>query len=275
MTLPFTVIRRQVDRDHKDRPLIIPPGGGKPTAYARTTKFIECLEDPYTLTRWHLGSVARGVAHNPAIADTITGLDPDADDYRRTLSELVDKAHGAAGGNDKRERGTRLHTLTERLDRGEALGVVTPTEHAAVAAYAKAMEAVDGIEAIEELVVLDDYKVAGTPDRIVNIGGTRFILDLKTGSVAYGQLRMSMQLACYANSAAYDLDTGERSPLDVYPTAGIIAHLDVDQGTCDLHWIDLARGWAHIPLCAQVRASRNVRDLMRPLTLQMSSRQPA
>ena len=40
-----------IPRDHWNRPLVVPPGGGNPVPYTRCTTFIDPLEDQYNLTQ--------------------------------------------------------------------------------------------------------------------------------------------------------------------------------------------------------------------------------
>jgi hypothetical protein len=124
-------------------------------------------------------------------------------------------------------------------------------------------------------VVLDELKIAGTPDRIGRFEGVdpdgqpagHLITDLKTGRTDYGALKMSMQLAGYSRSKLYDKDDGSRTdfPADINLRWGIIINLPPGSGVCIVQWIDLSIGWEALLLAKDVRATRNKgRKVFRP-----------
>lgn len=126
------------------------------------------------------------------------------------------------------DRGTHIHLLTERFDRrqsykdliadGENLGITEAQQVAAVTAWAR-MLADNGLEvvAIEQPVVDDGWRCAGTLDRVVRLtrdlrfvldtgamvipAGTYVVLDLKTGGL---RKTAAVQVASYAASVPYD-----------------------------------------------------------------------
>src|SRR5689334_2925212 len=61
----FTTPAPQVPRDRWQRPLVVPPKGGKPVAYTRCTTFVGCLEDTFNLSRWQQRMVALGLNDRP------------------------------------------------------------------------------------------------------------------------------------------------------------------------------------------------------------------
>jgi hypothetical protein len=260
----------KVPRDRWDRPLIVPPSGGKAVPYQRVTTFIDCVEDKSTLTRWAKRMVLIGACADPSII-TEASATGDPRDHNR----LAERALEAAKANDKREKGTHLHALSEYVDRGEPLpAVVTPDggppaevsdqDRADMEAYRLAMDPLD-VEHIETLTVHDGLRVAGTPDRIVRYQGRFYIADLKTGSVDFGALKMAMQLAIYSRSEFYDHETQSRAPLpSVDQDRAIIAHLPAGSGTCSLLWLDIAAGWAAVDVARRVREARALKNVLSP-----------
>ncbi len=211
-----------------------------------------------------------GACIDPSIIEAAS-LTGDKRDHNR----LAEQALEAAKANDKREKGTHLHALSEYVDRGEELPLfVTPEggspvdvsdqDRADMEAYRLAMEPLT-VEHIETLTVLDDLQVSGTPDRIVRHQGRAFIADLKTGSVDFGALKMAMQLAIYSRSVFYDHLTATRTPLpDVDQDRAIIVHLPAGSGTCSLLWLDIATGWRAVQVAAEVHKARSVKNVLQP-----------
>ena len=90
------------------------------------------------------------------------------------------------------------------------------------------------------------------------------IFDLKTGSIDYGIGKIAMQLAVYAHSAIYNVDTHERTAHNADKTIGIIAHLPAGSGTCELIEVDLVAGWDAVQLAKEVREWRTRKGLSKP-----------
>ncbi|MFF4244290.1 hypothetical protein ACFYY2_07420 [Streptomyces sp. NPDC001822] len=289
-----------VPRDGWDRPLIIPPQGGKPVALTRTTTFIDCIEDKSALTDWGKRMTLVGASMRPSILQAVQQLDPEDPDDKRELNRLVEQAVNLSGANRKREKGTHLHALSEYVDRGEPLPAGTATlDLRDMSAYMGATVVFE-VKAVERFVVVPELGTGGTFDRLLEYEGPdpdgrpikgRFIGDLKTGSVQYGALKMAAQLAVYAHGRFYDytrfpVDRADKKafaawkkrqvpaeeaaqaytslPGDVSRKWGIIINLPAGSGECTLHWVDLEIGWAAARLAKDIRAMRSVKGAMRP-----------
>jgi hypothetical protein len=298
----------EVPRDGWGRPLIIPRTGGKPAGHTRTTTFIDCIEDKSNLIDWGKRMVLVGASKYPSLLDSARGLSPEDD--KKALDALAERATNLSGANDKREKGTHLHTLSEYVDRGEPLPPGTSgADLADMAAYM--METVSlTVHAVEQFVVVNELKVAGTFDRMYEYAGPDpygnpidglFIGDLKTGSVRYGALKMAMQLAIYSRGERYDysrfpIDTQDKKALAAWKKAevsavdaeqayadlppvnrdwGIIVHLPAGQAECKLYWVDLNMGWEAAKLALQIRAMRSTKNAMRPFVSQVTEAQVA
>lgn len=177
----------------------------------------------------------------------------------------------------------------EPIDAKLAAGEITPTDHASIVAYGVAMDAA-GIKVVaSEVIIVNDGEVepwpdangdvpilkgtgkprthrvgayAGRFDRIVlakrpgDARASRVIADIKSGRLDYGLAKVEQQVAMYADGQAYDLETGERTPLGAVKSWGLVIHLPQGEGTCTIHVLDLARGRKANGLSAQVRAHR-------------------
>ncbi|WJN62655.1 Cas4 family exonuclease [Streptomyces phage phiScoe10] len=292
-------------RDGWDRPLIVPKAGGKPVGHTRTTTFIDCIEDKSNLIDWGKRMTLVGAAKQPTLLEAVRELDPEDKEDKRKLNALAERATDVSGANDKREKGTHLHTLSEYVDRGEPLPFGTPKQDVEdMAAYMMATSVLK-VRAVEQFVVVNELNVGGTFDRTYEYEGPDpfgkpisglFIGDLKTGSVEYGALKMASQLAIYSRGEKYDhslfpvdrddkkaftawkktvVDADEAakaySPLPpVNQDWGIIVHLPAGKGECTLYWVDLNIGWAMAKLALEIRKARSTRNAMRPFVSQLT-----
>jgi len=268
MTIAYEAV--EIERDRFGRPLIAPPTGkGKKVPYRRCTTFVGALDETYQLQQWMKRQVVLGMGQRSDLVLAAAAADP-AD--KKLLNGIAEQAHEAAGGSAAATRGTALHSLTERVDRGQPLGVVPDEFKADIEAYKRATDGIEWV-GIETLRVHDDLKVAGTPDRIGRFpwSDRLVISDVKTGSMAdYAVPKMAMQLAVYARSVAYDIATDKRTedPGEIDLNRGVIIHLPAGQGRCDLYEIDIALGWGACLIAKQVWTWRGRKGLTRPMTLE-------
>lgn len=244
-------------------------------AYTRTTTFIDVLDDKSNLMSWEGRMVLLGVATDPTLTDGVLDYDRDSREGKDALDRRAKAAKQLAGSEDKADKGTFLHGLSERIDQGQNLpDTASINDIIDTHAYAEGTVSHLKIRHIEQLVVSDHYKVAGTPDRVsearepgnpllVAPDGYQFepgellITDLKTGRVDYGALKMAMQLSMYANSKGYDKDTGKRFEMEnLNREWGLIMHVAAGSGVCDVYWADLVLGWRAVELAWQVREIR-------------------
>src|SRR5215831_14489249 len=103
----FDPIPPAIRRDRWLRPLVVPPGGGKPVPYTRCTTYVSALEDTYNLSRWQQRMVAIGLAERQ---DLLLAVAAHRDD-KAHLNELCEKALEAAKGSAPATTGTALHKL--------------------------------------------------------------------------------------------------------------------------------------------------------------------
>jgi hypothetical protein len=269
-------------------------------SYTRTTTHIDVLDDKSNIEAWQMRMVLVGVARDTSLINDVTTLYAEQQDAEKRLRDLLPsaddgeifdakaavkapkdalnrKAQAAkktAGAEDKADKGTELHGLSEMVDLGQELPHGISFEDVLdLDAYRRISEGFHIIH-MEQLVVSDALKVAGTPDRVsewrgdhpliapdgteyVPNSGVRLITDLKTGTVEYGGLKMAMQLAIYANSDLYDPESGERMPLEnICRKWGIIMNVPAGTGEGARYWADLTLGWRAVEVAGLVREMR-------------------
>lgn len=259
MTTTPELVNTEIPRDRYGRPMVLAPGSkSKRVSYRRTTTFVGCLEDTYNLMAWKNRQVAIGMGQRPDLVLAAASTDPDD---KKRFNEIAEKACEHALASASATTGTSLHALTERLDRGQKLGHVPDPYGADLKAYEKAIAGIEftGIEAFR---VHDEWKIAGTTDRVGYYNGRLTIMDIKTGSIDFPH-KMAMQLAMYARSVPYDIATDTRGadPQPVDLNTGIIIHLPAGQGSCDLYEIDIAKGWGACLIAQQVWRWRSEKNL--------------
>lgn len=237
------------------------PATGEPAKWSRTTTFIKRLDDTFALTEWRLQRVVLGLARREDLyAEACTLSDGDDLD---AINELVSAAHDAAEGNHGRRVGSALHRFTERVNRGEESGA--PARWAPkVELYQAALKAhalVVVPDLIERTVVNLTYGCAGTFDNglLDALTGRLVVGDLKSKRKIYGYGSEALQFAMYAyGDAMWDPVAGVY--VDMPPFDRDVAKmiwLPVAGDTCEVHDVDIARGWEMLKLCDQVRLWQN------------------
>lgn len=274
MTDLFDTPAVEIKRDRWGRPLITPPGGGKPIGYTRASSLGSALEDNYGLTLWKQRMTALGVASR---RDLVLAANANRED-KNELNKVVEQAMEAAQSSARASIGTSMHAYAEMVDRGQDPGYI-PEEFAAdLAAYRALTEPLFEHIAIEQFCVCDELKVAGTPDRVSRLrqpltapddttipAGDVVITDEKTsGSMDFGAIKFAVQLAVYAHGTAYDPATGDRTPWPGLPRHdwALIVHCPAGEGTAQLYWVNVAAGWDLAQLSVHVRGQRSRKDLV-------------
>jgi len=256
--------------------------------YGRPSSLGKQIENMTNLQKWSERAVALGCFLTPDMFAELAELEPEQlnlDDAqtRELLDTIAVHGKAAAQAGIAAERGTHTHALTEDIDlerdwierarAGEDLGIPADAQRALIDAWEQMLEA-SGLEilAVEAAVVDDWWRQAGTLDRIARLGrdlsfvlpggekvtlpaGTVVVLDVKTGRLRADRGIVSywhgyaVQVASYAQSVPYDVDTGQRSewPWPIEQRWAIIAHLDVlaaldGHATCRLVLVSLDAG---------------------------------
>jgi len=249
----FTAPTEAIKRDRWGRPLIEPVGGGKAIPYTRVSTLAKALDDKTALTKWMQRMVLQGVTARPDLVALAAAAQGDP----KQLSGIVEQAMSAAESDRAANLGTAIHTFTERIDEGKPLDTF-PIEHRAdLAAYQAAMSSIE-IVATELFVVTDEVEAAGTFDRLVRLpDGRVMVADVKTGAnedkYPHG---VATQIAIYSHGHLYDPKEGRKAHLPtvgVSTDTGLLIHMPVNTGTCNLYLIDLTTGWKLAQTAVAVR----------------------
>jgi hypothetical protein len=252
-------MRQEIDRDRYGRPLVVPNKGGKPVAYTRATTIANSLDDAAALTAWKMRMAAIGLTVRKDLLLAINA----AQDDKMAINKYIEDAMEVAGASKAATIGTALHSYAERLDLGQDIGLVPDEWAGDILAYEKTTKQLNKIF-IEQFCVLDKYKIAGTPDRIVEYKGERFIADIKTGRIDHPN-NIAIQLAIYAHGSPYDIATGRRGTWgEINKKKAIIIHLPAGTGLCKLVWLDIAEGYKGLQFAMKVRQWRDKKGLATP-----------
>jgi hypothetical protein len=185
---------------------------------------------------------------------------------KKKLQEIADAAKEHAQASAGANIGTALHSLTEDIDNGRTLGHIPEPYPADLKAYEAATKGIEWVS-IESFRVHDEFRVAGTTDRLAWYRGRLVIMDLKTSpnenpiSYPHGP---AMQLAMYAHSTPYDIPTDTRvsDPAPVNLQTAYIISLPAGYGRCEIRPVDIAKGWGACLLATQVWKWRDTDNLI-------------
>lgn len=267
-------------RDRWGRPYVSNDGGplkfvkGKATpvnaeGYTRVSTLAGALDDKSSLIDWASANAMVGMVKDPSVSAQIGSLtskygDPwYAPEGKKALKPLIKRAQEAGGSDRASGLGTSVHEFTEVIDEGRwpefAPAELVPWLHA----YRERMEGFECL-GMEMFVVNDELKTAGSFDRVWRMPDGRVVVgDLKSGrSDNTYPLKVSLQVAVYANSERYDQATGERSPIhpDLDLTTGLLVHAPILGGgkpEVKVYPLDLVRGLELARLAVQVREARS------------------
>lgn len=253
----------EIPRDRWGRPLIDPPGGGKPKPYTRVSTLSKTLDDKTALSKWMCRQTAIGLAQRPDLV-ALVASDPDS---KRQVGDAVEQAMVAAKSDAAANRGTTIHSFTEQIDRGTFDPTFVDAEMLAdLRAYRDTMAPIK-IDAIETFVVQDQIEAAGTFDRIVTLpDGRTMVADIKTGQYepkfphsATTQIAVYSRGTEYAPGARAEQSLAERYNID--QQHGLLIHLPAGSAKCDLYLLDLEVGWALATVAHRVRAMQKAKPI--------------
>lgn len=252
-----------IARDRWGRPLIPPPGGGKPIPYTRVSTLAKALDETSALSKWMCRRVAEGMGTRPDLVALAAARRGDEKELGRVAEAAMDAAKSDAAANT----GTALHTFAEQVDEGHIDITDVPEPHRAdIAAYRGALESAGiVVAACEKFVICEELTAAGTFDRLLALPDGRLVIgDIKTSrnpKTDYLALPTAIQVAVYARGALFDPATGARTPLPADKAEGILIHVPQGSGTATLHRLDLATGWIAANLAWDVRSTRKLKPV--------------
>ena len=253
--------RAEPDRDQYGRYKLPEPETKELKAWTRATTIASTLGNTWALEAWKMRQVARGIARYPSLRAKLVGIDPMqatlAPHEKKLLNEVCQEAMDRVGSSDKADVGTSIHAMCEQLDLGEREIADYPEEfHGDLVAYTGGLAAHEVTilpDWVERIVINPEIGSAGTLDRIVAYGGGTYIADIKTGSLDFSLLDISIQLSIYANAVGAWTGEGYEPLPDVSKTDALVLHLPAGKANFSLWVIDIAYGWEQAKLSRDVR----------------------
>lgn len=268
MSIPLSALPAAADewrRDRWGRYLILPPDEDSPVGYTRMTTVAKALDDGGGLANWKATLAICGVIMRRGLRTqweahiAQTNGDPwyHGQASKARCKALVEECATAGGATDRRDTGTSLHSLTALVDLDRPPTHLTPETERDLRAYTDTL-AEAGITVVpgmvEQTIVIDHHRVAGTFDRLYSVPGFALPLigDLKTGTdLSYSWQSIAVQLAGYSRGDALyrqgpapDGSEDVRSPMpEVDQDHGLICWLNAGTGECELYVVNLTAGW--------------------------------
>ena len=228
--------------------------------YGRPSSFGKLISDDWSLFKWLERNTVLGIAMDPQLLRILDDVAAEGMTENQALDAIAAKAHDPDHADTKlaADRGTFCHVLTEWADAGMTgtppwcdprFDLTDKMVDAVAAGWLRLLED-NGLEllASEATVINDEYRLAGTLDRLARLtkplvfdditipAGTVIVLDIKTSKLNPGTDgtpvwwdSYPLQLAAYAGSKMYDPDTDTRSewPFTIDQYHAVIAHLDI------------------------------------------------
>jgi hypothetical protein len=260
-----------VPRDRYGR-YLLPDESGDNTGWTRATTFAATLAEAHGLRIYEQRQVVLGMGRRPdlvTLASTIAGPED-----KKALGAIVDSAHEAAGTQAKANRGTAVHkaiqVVEQAADRDAAIAATPAELRGDVIGYFRAIDDAKitiSPALIERVVIVPQYRVAGTPDNyVICPDGKWRVLDKKTGNLDYASIEFAVQLALYANAKALrNYGTNSYEPLpEIATDYAIIAHVVPGTGRTELMRVNIAWGWAWARTCAEVMDIRKTKNVITP-----------
>jgi hypothetical protein len=224
--------------------------------YARPSSYADCLDDKFALTEWRIFKAMQGVARSRPLQIEVNAV---KEEDKVQQKKLRDKALDKGSANDKADMGTGLHAMTARYEDQSDVDFDPPAEYLPdLEAYGETLKRFGLVsEMVEVPMVNDDFRAAGTADRIYRAiwplrtpdgtwlqPGELILGDLKTGQkLDFSTPNHCVQLALYATGVLYDLETNTRLPTPpINQRWTLLVHLPYGSGKCKLMWCPIDVG---------------------------------
>lgn len=260
----------QIIFDDLGRYVVPDPDSDNPNAVRhiqRTSDLVHSVSNTELLDKWQDRMIVQGLAVEPQLLARVD-LNQDKRALKTNLQQIAAQAFTASGAEVRRERGSQLHYFIEAVLTQCATLEQIPPEYrdevrAAITAHQAAGIEIGAVGTIERTLYNREADVCGTADlmpvRMPN--GMYLVDDWKTGDdLDWSWAEIAMQLAVYANAdLMLEWDTTGAGSWKWVPapivekTVALVAHVPVDEKTCDIYQIDIERGWRGVKLALMVR----------------------
>jgi hypothetical protein len=224
--------------------------------YSRPSGYAKCLDDEQALITWKIWKAMQGVARSPALQTQISAT---KEEDKESQKALRDAALDKGTANEKADMGTGLHAMTARAEDSSDVDFDPPEQYRPdLDAYVDCLATYGLVsEMVEVPMVNDDFRAAGTADRIYRLTlplqtpdgtvlepGDLVLGDLKTGQkLDFSLPGYCVQMALYATGVLYDLTTQMRlSTPPINQNWTLLVHLPFGSGRCTLLWVPIATG---------------------------------
>jgi hypothetical protein len=233
-----------------------PENPDKMLRYSRPSGYGKVLDDEMALTEWRIWKAMNGVATSPALAAEVVAT---KDEDRLGKKALREKALDKGTANEAADMGTALHAMTHRTEDDTDVDFAPAEQYVPdLDAYMNCLRQYGLVsEMIEVPLVNDEFRAAGTADRIFRLtkaltapdgsiidAGTLVLGDIKTGKkLDFSLPGYAIQMALYAQGTLYDVVTNRRLPTPkINNEWTILIHLPVGQAKCELLWLSIEIG---------------------------------
>jgi hypothetical protein len=255
--------------------------GPRKGGWQRVTTLVKAIGDARALDLWHQRLLILAMVKRPDLYDLAcaTVATTPEESLRGELESLAGKLLNAVGADEGANLGTAFHGFTEARDLGMQ-DFARVRWHGKLTNYRNGLEEQGLIvksEFVERRVVVLEYGLAGTLDRIVydRIADMYRIADLKSVKKFWTWLEFAAQFAAYAMAdamwdrakmcyvempkVAQDFGVAVWMPVHGYlpedTSRGVTSH--GDEHGVDFFDVDLSKGREALALCARVDRIRS------------------
>lgn len=267
----------EFERDHWDRPLLVPPGGGKREPYTRMSTLAKWASNQEGLGYWQEMTSALAVAAAPDISAILAQQTYETCN-RKSVKGYIREARSRAGYTVAANWGTAIHLGTEDRHAYIPGHIKDPcdwyesemsrfgfthvdTEFKVGNRIIYAAGTCDHLYLCPEGMYVELPETPLFPAERVDLSGRVIAGDKKTG--AFRPINFCAQIAGYANGERYDTFTDTWSPIhpDLEKRVGLSAHIPFRDGGACFGFLDLRMGWEVMKAAALLHAQRDGRFL--------------
>lgn len=231
----------KIPRDNYGRPKLYPPEGGPRVSYSRCSTLAKDIDKASDgLFKYYQANAMIGMAQTPSLLNRVKAIIAKGgnwDKEKGALKEIAKTAETIGGNTNKADRGTSIHDYAEAIEidpDGFDWAAVEEDLKGPLDGYYEFISSKSALSYIAREVFLSVnvpmktptgnafvLRAAGSADRICEIGGKRYMVDIKTGKDDEYRMGVSGQLALYVEGQLYqDNEVRQDVPwADFYPNA--------------------------------------------------------
>jgi hypothetical protein len=172
------------------------------------------------LNRWFLKQMAAYAASNRKVLATLTQVE--------AVSQLMGSLSSGNTKDGAAAIGSRVHAQAELISQGGTPPDLAPEEQPFIDRYREFLVDWSPVYVEAETTVFNrTHGYAGTLDAVVEIGGKRYVLDIKTGKAVWPEV--ALQLSAYRNAEFIGRDDGSTEAMFATQPRGLVLHLRPDK----------------------------------------------